>query len=51
MKTITSKNTQDSHVSTGATPAPADKVLTRVPNGMSAAAEPIRHRTQTLPRF
>ena len=38
MKTIASKDSQDSHVSTGATPAPPDEALTRVPNGTSAAA-------------
>ena len=44
MKTIAGKDTQDSHVSTGATPAPPDKVLTRVPNGTSAAtADPPSH--------
>ena len=50
MKTIASKDTQDSHVSTGATPAPPDKVLTRVPSGTSAghpvdrvAADPPSH--------
>ena len=44
MKTIASKDSQDSHVSTGATPAPPDKVLTRVPNGTSAAtADPPPH--------
>ena len=50
MNTISSKNTQDSHDSTGAAAAPADKVLTRVPNGTSAghpvdrvAADPPSH--------
>jgi membrane fusion protein (multidrug efflux system) len=44
MKTATSKDSQDSHVSTGATPAPADKVLTQVPNDTSAAtADPPPH--------
>ena len=44
MNTIASKDSQDSHVSTGATPAPADKVLTRVPSGTSAAtADPPPH--------
>ncbi|MFZ1933756.1 MAG: HlyD family secretion protein [Thermoguttaceae bacterium] len=38
MKTIDDKHSQDSHVSPGATPAPADKELTGVPNGTSAAA-------------
>ncbi len=37
MNTISEKNSQDSHVSTGAALAPADKVLTRVPSGTSAA--------------
>ena len=37
MKTIAGKNSQNSHVPTGATPAPPDKVLTQVPNGTSAA--------------
>ena len=44
MKTIASKDSQDSHVSTGATPAPPDEALTRVPNGTSAAtADPPPH--------
>ena len=44
MKTMASKDSQDSHVSTGATPAPPDEVLTRVPNGTSAAtADPPPH--------
>ena len=44
MKTMASKDSQDSHVSTGATPAPPDKVLTRVPSGASAAtADPPSH--------
>ena len=45
MKTMASKDSQDSHVSTGATPAPPDKVLTRVPNGTSAGppADPPSH--------
>ncbi|MGA2256788.1 MAG: hypothetical protein ABSG53_19230 [Thermoguttaceae bacterium] len=37
MKTIAGKNSQNSHVPTGATPAPPDKVLTQVPNGTPAA--------------
>ena len=37
MKTIAGKNTQDSHVSTGATPAPRRQGATRVPNGTSVA--------------
>ena len=37
MTTIASQDSEDSHVSTGATPAPADEVLTRVPNGASDA--------------
>ena len=36
MNTIAEKNTQDSHVSTRTTLAPADKALTRVPNDTSA---------------
>ena len=36
MNTIANKDSQDSHVSTGATPAPPDEALTRVPNGTSA---------------
>ena len=44
MKTIANKDSQDSHVSTGATPAPPDEALTRVPNGTSAAtADPPPH--------
>ena len=47
MNTISEKNSQDSHVSTGATLAPADKVLTRVPSGTSAG---LSARTLTRPR-
>ncbi len=36
MKTIASKESQDSHVSPGATPGPADDVLARVPSDTSA---------------
>ena len=44
MKTIASENTQDSHVSTEATPAPADQVLTRVPDDTPASkASPPAH--------
>src|SRR5208282_6145093 len=50
MKTIAGKESQNSHVSTGATPAPSDKALTRVPSGTSAghpvdrvAADPPSH--------
>jgi len=44
MNTIAEKNSQDSHASTGATLAPADKALTRVPSGTSAAtADPSPH--------
>ena len=50
MNTIAEKNSQDSHVSTGATLPPADKALTRVPSGTSAghpvdrvAADPPSH--------
>ena len=43
MKTIARKDNQDSHVSTGATPAPPDKVLTQVPNGTAATADPPSH--------
>ena len=44
MKSIASKDFQDSNVSTGATPAPADEALTRVPNGTSAStADPPPH--------
>ena len=44
MNTIANKDSQDSHVSTGATPAPPDEALTRVPNGTSAAtADPPPH--------
>ena len=50
MKTIASKDSQDSHVSTGATPAPPDEVLTRVPNGTSAARRPGRGRSALAPR-
>ena len=32
MKTVITKDSQDSHISTGATPAPPDEALTRVPN-------------------
>ncbi len=48
MKTIAGKDTQDAHVSTAATPAPPDKVLTRVPDGTSAAAaDPASHPDAT----
>jgi membrane fusion protein (multidrug efflux system) len=50
MNTIAEKNSQDAHVSTGATPAPADKALMPVPSGTSAghpldrvAADPPSH--------
>jgi membrane fusion protein, multidrug efflux system len=50
MNTIAGKNSQDSHVSTGATLGPADRALTRVPTGTSAghpvdrvAADPPSH--------
>ncbi len=38
MKSIASKDLQDSNVSTGATPAPPGEAVTGVPNGTSAAA-------------
>ena len=44
MNTAASKDSQDSRISTGPTPAAADKVLTRVPSGTSsAAADPPSH--------
>ncbi|MGO8744767.1 MAG: efflux RND transporter periplasmic adaptor subunit [Thermoguttaceae bacterium] len=44
MKTIAGKDTQDSHVSTGATPAPPGEVVARVTNDTSAAtANPPPH--------
>ena len=44
MNTIANKDSQDSHVSTGATPAPLDEAVARVPNGTSAAtADPPPH--------
>ncbi len=44
METIDNEHSQDSQVSTGATPAPADKVLKRAPNSTSAAtADPPPH--------
>jgi hypothetical protein len=36
MNTKSKKNSQDSHVSTGPAPAPADEAVARVPNGTSA---------------
>jgi membrane fusion protein, multidrug efflux system len=38
MNTIANEDSQESHVSTGATPAPLDEVAARVTNGTSAAA-------------
>ena len=44
MKTVASKDSQNSHVPTGATPAPLDEAVARVPNGTSAAtADPPPH--------
>lgn len=43
MKIIAEKSTQDSNVSTGATPAPPDKVLAAVPNGTDVKANPPAH--------
>jgi membrane fusion protein (multidrug efflux system) len=44
MKTIANKDSQNSQVSTGATPSPPDEALKRVPNGTSAAtANPLPH--------
>ena len=51
MKTVTSKDSQNGHVSTGATPAAPDKVLTRVPSGASVAtADPPSHPDALLRR-
>ena len=51
MKTIASKESQDTHVSTGGTPALPEKVLTRVPSGTSTATARSVPRTPTrLPR-
>ena len=49
MNTISEKNSQDFHVSTGAALAPADKVLTRVPSGTSAARHPAAPATADPP--
>ena len=44
MNTIDDKQSQDSHVSPGAAPAPAGEAVTRVPNGTPAAtADPSPH--------
>ncbi len=48
MKTMTRNHTQDSHVSTGATPAPADGT-TRAPNGMSKFGEQSPDFESSLP--